>query len=100
DLAVGGGRAILGTGTLGVSEIVIGTYQFTQDGDGERLRTHMAGVAVGNLLQANALRGTAVGAAPLRQAPKLLVQQASTAVQQIGAAVRSAGGKLAAEPRA
>ena len=50
------GRAGLGAGTLGVSEISTGVYQFSQDGNAEALSQHMGGVVFGNLAVAGYMR--------------------------------------------
>jgi hypothetical protein len=46
------GRAGLGGGTLGMSEIVISTYNYIQDGDAEAFQQHLGGVSLGNLMGA------------------------------------------------
>ena len=50
------GRTGLGAGTLGVSEISAGVYQFSQDGNADALSQHMGGVAFGNLSAAGFMR--------------------------------------------
>jgi hypothetical protein len=46
------GRAGLGGGTLGMSEIVISTYNYIQDGDADAFQQHLGGVSMGNLMGA------------------------------------------------
>jgi hypothetical protein len=46
------GRAGLGGGTLGMSEIVISTYNYIQDGDADAFQQHVGGVAGANLIGA------------------------------------------------
>jgi hypothetical protein len=46
------GRAGLGGGTLGMSEIVISTYNYIQDGDADAFQQHLGGISMGNLMGA------------------------------------------------
>jgi hypothetical protein len=50
------GRAGLGGGTLGMSEIVISTYNYIQDGDAEAFQQHLGGVSMGNVMGAAGAR--------------------------------------------
>ena len=46
----------LGAGTLGSSEIAIGTYQYTQTGDANAFQQQMGGVAAANLTAAAGIK--------------------------------------------
>jgi hypothetical protein len=80
------GRAGLGGGTLGMSEIVISTYNYIQDGDADAFQQHLGGVAVANLGVAVMLRGTNFGNSPLKIFPTSLSE---SALVQLGRSLRS-----------
>jgi hypothetical protein len=55
-IGLGAARSGLAAGTLGVSEIGIGLYDFSQNGDAAALQQHMGGVAAGNLTAAGGIK--------------------------------------------
>jgi hypothetical protein len=59
-IVLNAGRAGLGGGTLGMSEIVISTYNYIQDGDADAFQQHLGGVSMGNLMGATGLRHTGI----------------------------------------
>ncbi len=70
DALTNAGRAGLAAGTLGTTEIAIGTYQYAKTGDADAFQQQMGGIAAGNLAGAatikagQALRTTARSNAP------------------------------------
>ena len=56
DAAWNAGRAGIGAGTLGSSEIALGTYQYTQTGNADAFQQQMGGVAAGNLTAAAGIK--------------------------------------------
>ena len=50
------GRSGLAAGTLGISEIIIGTYDFSRTGDADAYQQHAGGVAAGNLAAAAGIK--------------------------------------------
>jgi hypothetical protein len=55
-IVLNAGRAGLGGGTLGMSEIAISTYNYIQDGDADAFQQHLGGVSMGNLMGAAGAR--------------------------------------------
>jgi hypothetical protein len=76
DAIKNAGRAGLAGGTAGASEIIIGTYNFSQDGDADALTQHMGGVAGANLLVAGGIKGGNAVRSTLRK-PQAVIPEAN-----------------------